>query len=105
MKVNILALLGVLVISSLAYADVPPQPGTKTQAQLTGEVAKILYDSLTETDQATSPEYAIPTTCGGPVTTGKTHTATTRNSSVQIVCSAYYCAGHKAVCNLIETFN
>jgi hypothetical protein len=105
MKTKILVLMGLVSFAGIAFADIPPAPGSKIQAQITDVVAaRIVYDSLNENEQALPGEYTFKTNCG-EVKTGKLHMSKSASGDQQkVVCSAYYCYGHKAVCSLEETY-
>ena len=93
------------LFSASALADTPPRPGSSASAKIDGTAAQLLFDSLSESPSTLSAEYAFEGGCGQSVTEGKVHVANLgRGKSVTVVCSAYYCRGHKAACTLKEQY-
>ena len=94
---------GILMVSAVGFADIAPRAGEKIQTQISDNAARILFDSFTEAEQTLAPEYTVKGRCGD-VTTGKVHVTDSKESTVRLTCSVYYCMGHHASCTLEETF-
>jgi hypothetical protein len=105
MKKTNLALCALSLVSAVAFADLPPPPGSTSNAKIEGTAAQILFDSLSEAVGTIPAEYALKSNCGEDVNYGKVHVTDLGSSkSITVVCQTYYCRGHKAVCNLQEKF-
>jgi hypothetical protein len=104
------ALALVVLFTGAAFADTPPQPGSRVSAVVDGTTAKILSDSLTSNKTGPLSEEAVQVSSKGQMkgckapTEGTVQVTKKQNSEVTVTCAEYYCMGHKAVCSLEEQF-
>ena len=99
--------LAILVASTLftvqSFADLPPPPHSKSTVMIDGDAAAILFHTLTEANGPLSVDAILKSPNSNySISTGKTHTQKTGNSTITIICGTAYHYGHVSLCSLTE---
>lgn len=97
----VMTLLG----SSLAFADVAPQPGEKITAEISNGAARILGDSMEQAETDIPAEITPVTLANGtPLKQAKVKVVDSKDSKVTIACFSFYQYGHQAICKMVEVY-